>query len=93
MSSESPERSWTRQVAEAQALEESSDPSWAPQVTDVREEESEEMMEVGNAEDAETVVSRASYRDPTIPDFSDGEADEGAYFGPGDRSPLMAALL
>ena len=64
VSSESPERSWARQVAEAQALEESSDPSWAPQVTDVREE-SEEMMEVGHAEDAETVVSTAPYRDPT----------------------------
>ena len=71
MSSESPERSWAGQLAEAPALEESSDPSWAPQVTDVREEESEEMMEVGHAEGAETVVSRAPYRDPTIPDFSE----------------------
>ena len=50
------------------------------------------MMEVGNAEDAETVVSRASYRDPTIPDFSDGEADEGAYFGPGDRYTAYGSI-
>ena len=94
---ESAETSWAGQLAEAQALEEGSDPSWAPQVTDVRADESEEMMEVGNAEDAEAVESRASYRDPTIPDLSDGEADEGAYFGPGDQyttdgSITLAAL-
>ena len=70
-------------MAEAQALEESPDPSWAPQVTDVREES--EVMEVGYTEAAETVVSTAPYRDPTIPDLSDEEADVGTYGDPGGR--------
>ena len=53
------ETSGAGSLAEAHALE-GSDPSWAPLLTDIRaEEESEEMMEVGNAEDAEIFESAA----------------------------------
>ena len=76
------EASGAGSLAEAHALQ-GSDPSWAPVLTDIREE-SEELMELG-AEDAETFESAASsYRDPTHPLLSDEEQEDGGtYFGSG----------
>jgi len=55
---------------------------WAHQVTDAQaQEESEEVMEVGYAEAAETLLSTAPYRDPAVTDISDEEAGEGACGG------------
>ena len=70
VSSESPEQTWAQQVSD-----------------DARtQEESEEVMEVGYAEvgyaeAAETLLSAAPYRDPTVTDLSDEEASVGAYGG------------
>ena len=86
------ETSGAGSLAEAHALQ-GSDPSWAPLLTDIRAEESEEMMEVG-AEDVETFESAASsYRDPTRPAPSDEELDDGTYFGPGSQYEPLAASL
>ena len=74
--SEGPEESTARED-ETQEVSESPERSWAQQVSaDQALEESEEVMEVGYAEAAETLMSTAPYRDPTIPDLSsDGETD------------------
>jgi len=84
--SEGAEESTARED-ETQEVSESPERSWAQQVSDAQAlEESEEVMEVGYAEAAETLMSAAPYRDPTIPDLSDDEeADVGTYGQPGGR--------